>query len=1334
MGALKSLVLISLLTLVQMGFAEEEEIDYQNSWGSDGFNLESQDSNSVEIIFSIEKMWLGDLFDGTDTLTTVSISGIYLPNTAGAPNLPTRCCYIALPQGAAASVSILDSQTVVYGNLDIAPAPAIQIESDTVQAPEKDDDIYTTNAYYPEFPVQVSDTMKIRGVDVVKLGICPFQYNPATKDLIVYRDLQIQVNFNGGSGHFGADGLRSRHFEQILANNIINYTSLGTVDFDDRETDDELEGCDYYIFTRDNPSFITQANRIRDWRIKQGIETQVVLYDTLANGWFGSIYGLLQYYYWMAYLYPDQYEFPIAVLILGDAENSGAGGLGIPSWTYYYGPGNQYTCISDNYYADISEDNDGVPDLAIGRIFARDATELITMVDRMLDYEESPPTSLSFYDNPLLTGGFQADRWFMLCLETCRGFMVNELDKDPDHQYGFAQYWPYPFSLWCNNPYAGSSTNAVVEFFGPSGQGYVEADMTYFNYGGYAYGWIGAGNTSGIVNAIAAGAFAVLYRAHGSEEGWGSPAYHISDVANQTHPAHCYPFIFSITCLTGKFDYTGTNGCFAEYFTRMQPSVLETRGALGVNAASNVSFSYVNDVYTWGIWDHMWPEFDPTIQSTTPDGSTRLCPAFAMVNAKVYIHDKDWCDFMSQIPPDYYQYYKRDTNRLYHHFGDPFLTLYSEVPQNLQLILPAYIVPGANYITMSATTGSVIALTANGQIMGVATATGSSQNVPISYGVYCPTALTVTVTKPNYIRETHVVPYACPMPNIYGEVPVSQPNCINVVLKDYTTDGFLDLVAINLDSSGHTNIGKYSNQVVADSVADVFNFDTLLFSSSTLAARTATTCKARPSASLEDLVVGFEDRLGFFSLTSSTSNWITGLSNAANSISSGYIDGDDYQDLAVGLDATSVKYYLDNNGSDWLNSTVYNLNVGQTVKKVKLASMSDLWTQDQTQDLIVATGDSIKVYLNTGSGEYFNSSPSQTFAVGGTIADFEVVDLDNDRYSDLVVVCGSTLKCFKGNGSNAFTITPYYTCTSTTGNLLKVAVGEFNYDAYRDLAVLRPVDGKMEVAIFRNQKTSFMSDVWVGGTGLNTVNSLVFADIGSLGGSSLISCGVDSSSSPTGKFVVFKRIENPAPRTPAYFHAQANAQDHPVAYWAANPEADLDGYNVYRVAVTVGSGYQGQAFSLLATLNKTTTSYEDTTVVVHQQNPTNTFYYYVTAFDLADHESASTDTLSGDGCYVNSLGGQRVAQINLPTQFGVKAAPNPFNTQVDLKLTLPYACDVRMDLFDIAGRRVAEMYHHFTPAGTQQIRYDASQLASGIYFCRTVAGLDRTILRLVLIK
>ena len=73
----------------------------------------------------------------------------------------------------------------------------------------------------------------------------------------------------------------------------------------------------------------------------------------------------------------------------------------------------------------------------------------------------------------------------------------------------------------------------------------------------------------------------------------------------------------------------------------------------------------------------------------------------------------------------------------------------------------------------------------------------------------------------------------------------------------------------------------------------------------------------------------------------------------------------------------------------------------------------------------------------------------------------------------------------------------------------------------------------------------------------------------------------------------------------------------------------------------------------------------------------------------------------------------------LPREFALhKAYPNPFNPQTTLTFDLPRAADVRLTIFDISGRRVRELLHEVREAGVHHFNFNASDLATGVYFAR----------------
>ena len=90
----------------------------------------------------------------------------------------------------------------------------------------------------------------------------------------------------------------------------------------------------------------------------------------------------------------------------------------------------------------------------------------------------------------------------------------------------------------------------------------------------------------------------------------------------------------------------------------------------------------------------------------------------------------------------------------------------------------------------------------------------------------------------------------------------------------------------------------------------------------------------------------------------------------------------------------------------------------------------------------------------------------------------------------------------------------------------------------------------------------------------------------------------------------------------------------------------------------------------------------------------------------------------------------------LPQAFVFEAYPNPFNNTVHLRLIPNDIQIVKVELFDMLGRKVKEIWHG--PLAFQKdIEFDASTLASGIYFARvtnTIFNRPLATAKLVLLK
>ncbi|MEP1152258.1 MAG: T9SS type A sorting domain-containing protein [Balneola sp.] len=79
---------------------------------------------------------------------------------------------------------------------------------------------------------------------------------------------------------------------------------------------------------------------------------------------------------------------------------------------------------------------------------------------------------------------------------------------------------------------------------------------------------------------------------------------------------------------------------------------------------------------------------------------------------------------------------------------------------------------------------------------------------------------------------------------------------------------------------------------------------------------------------------------------------------------------------------------------------------------------------------------------------------------------------------------------------------------------------------------------------------------------------------------------------------------------------------------------------------------------------------------------------------------------------------------NTPAKFNLEQNyPNPFNPSTSISYSLPTSSNVTISVYDISGRKVSTLLsNQSTSAGTHQINFDATNLASGIYLYRIDAN------------
>jgi hypothetical protein len=78
--------------------------------------------------------------------------------------------------------------------------------------------------------------------------------------------------------------------------------------------------------------------------------------------------------------------------------------------------------------------------------------------------------------------------------------------------------------------------------------------------------------------------------------------------------------------------------------------------------------------------------------------------------------------------------------------------------------------------------------------------------------------------------------------------------------------------------------------------------------------------------------------------------------------------------------------------------------------------------------------------------------------------------------------------------------------------------------------------------------------------------------------------------------------------------------------------------------------------------------------------------------------------------------------------------PNPFNPSTTIKYELPKSSEVRLSVFDMLGREVSVLVNDRREAGVHEVKFDGSNLASGVYIYRLQAGNFVQSKRFILLK
>ncbi len=559
--------------------------------------------------------------------------------------------------------------------------------------------------------------------------VFPFLYNPATSTLKLYKDININIDFIGGTGEFIPERLRSIYFQSLFDAFLINANSVERPQIHTPQLNRRnvlSDRADLLIVVYDD--FYDEILPLAEWRHQTGVETKVVKWSDV-----GTTADDLCDYMDDAY---NNWELPPSfLLIVGDADH-------VPVNYLYTHPYHGFATGTDHWYVAL-EGNDYLPELHTGRISVEDEDELTVVVNKILNYSKTPYMDENWFDDILLAAKEEGGRYFVYTSERIYDFLD-------------------PLGYNCNRQYQGTtppgSTQGVIDAINDGVIIANHRDHGAAENDGYTY------------------------------TGWSAPQFDTTHIANDLSNGEMYPIMYALHCDSGWFDgETDHNAGNWESIGEVGIRV-ENKGFSAVIASTRVSYSGYNDEFCVGMYDAMWSDFDPDYPNSNSSNpfTTEVYRISQVMNyGKFWMYDKyiipGGCDPYPWTPSETAS---RCEFEMFHVHGDPTMEVWTTFPQNLTVKHPVMVQYGSSIIEVTVESdddpleGALVCVSQeNGTYAkNVTDANGETQ---LSIYIESPEEATIIVTAPNhlpYSEQMQVGTSYPPDPPIVDGATAGKPN------------------------------------------------------------------------------------------------------------------------------------------------------------------------------------------------------------------------------------------------------------------------------------------------------------------------------------------------------------------------------------------------------------------------------------------------------------------------------------------------------------------------------------------------------------------------------
>ncbi len=207
-------------------------------------------------------------------------------------------------------------------------------------------------------------------------------------------------------------------------------------------------------------------------------------------------------------------------------------------------------------------------------------------------------------------------------------------------------------------------------------------------------------------------------------------------------------------------------------------------------------------------------------------------------------------------------------------------------------------------------------------------------------------------------------------------------------------------------------------------------------------------------------------------------------------------------------------------------------------------------------------------------------------------------------------------------------------------------------------------------------------------------------------------------------------IEVPRPKVPVNLSVSVNYGTATLS-WNAPNDPTITKYNIYRKTT---NGEVPTNYSLVATVNSNVTSWTDADMY-YSGGGSRKAFYCITAEDSYKYESNKTNYVwlaySNDLQKKSGTGsdGELVTEYNLSSNY-----PNPFNPSTNISYSIPVKGNVLIKIYNSVGEEIAEPVNEIKSPGRYTVKFDGTDLPSGLYLYSIRVNDFSAVKKMLLIK